>query len=97
VEEGFPVVAVAPDGVVLSDMIDLMRDLGERQAELIVISNNKEALSLARTPLAIPEAPEWLSPILAVVPGQLFGLGLSLAKGYDVDHPRTLNKVTITR
>jgi glucosamine--fructose-6-phosphate aminotransferase (isomerizing) len=97
VEEGFPVMVVAPGGVVLSDMLDLMRDLRERQAELIVISNDRAALELAHTPLAIPAVPEWLSPIVAVVPGQLLALGLSLAKGYDVDHPRTLHKVTSTR
>jgi glucosamine 6-phosphate synthetase-like amidotransferase/phosphosugar isomerase protein len=32
-----------------------------------------------------------------VIPGQLFALGLTLAKGYDVDHPRSLRKVTSTR
>jgi glucosamine--fructose-6-phosphate aminotransferase (isomerizing) len=41
--------------------------------------------------------PEWLSPLVAVVPGQLFALGLTLAKGFDPDHPRGLRKVTLTR
>lgn len=48
----------------------------------------KEALSLATTPLPLPvSTPEWLSPITSVVPGQLFALYLTLAKGYDPDHP----------
>ncbi|GAB4569139.1 MAG: SIS domain-containing protein [Anaerolineae bacterium] len=97
VEEGFPVLAVAPDGVVLPDMLDLMRNLREREAELIVISNQQEALALAHTPLAIPAVPEWLSPIVAVVPGQLLAFGLSIARGYDPDQPRALRKVTSTR
>ena len=97
VAEGFPVLAIAPQGAVLSDMIDLMQDVQARQAELIVISNDDAALAMARTPLHMPQVPEWLSPIVAVVPGQLLAFGLSLAKGYDVDHPRTLSKVTITR
>ena len=95
--EGFPVLVVAPEGRVLDDMLDLMRDLRERQAELLVISNDQAALDLAHTPLPIPTVPEWLAPIVAVVPGQLFALGLTQAKGYDVDHPRTLHKVTSTR
>ena len=94
--EGFPVLVVAPEGRVLDDMLDLMRDLRERQAELLVISNDQTALDLAHTPLPIPAVPEWLAPIVAVVPGQLFALGLTQAKGYDVDHPRTLHKVTST-
>ncbi len=97
VEEGFPILAIAPEGVVQDDMVDLMRDLQQRQAELMVISNNEEVLALARTPLPIPRVPEWLSPIVAVIPGQLLALGLGLARGYDVDHPRMLHKVTITR
>lgn len=97
VEEGFPILAIAPEGVVQGDMVDLMRDLQQRQAELMVISNNEEVLALARTPLAIPRVPEWLSPIVAVIPGQLLALGLGLSRGYDVDHPRMLHKVTITR
>jgi glucosamine--fructose-6-phosphate aminotransferase (isomerizing) len=39
---------------------------------------------------------EWLSPLLAVVPGQLFTLGLTESKGLDPDHPRGLRKVTLT-
>ena len=42
-------------------------------------------------------APEWLSPILAVLPGQLFALRLSQAKGIDPDVPRGCSKVTVTR
>ena len=40
--------------------------------------------------------PEWLSPIVAVLPGQLLAMGLSETKGIDVDAPRGWNKVTIT-
>ncbi len=97
VDEGFPALAVAADGAVISDVLDLMGELRERQAELIVISNRQDALSLAQTPLPIPPIPEWLSPIVAVIPGQLLAFGLSRAKGYDVDHPRLLRKVTSTR
>ncbi len=97
IEEGFPVLVIAPSGRVLDDMLDLIRELRQREAELLVISNDPGALELAHTPLPIPGVPEWLSPIIGVIPGQLFALGLTLAKGYDVDHPRSLRKVTSTR
>ena len=35
--------------------------------------------------------------MIAILPGQLFALGLALAKGIDPDHPRGLHKVTLTR
>lgn len=98
VERGFPAVVVAPQGAVYPDMLALARELAAREAELIVISEQDEPLRLARTPLRLPVAlPEWLSPFTCVVPGQLLALHLTLAKGYDPDHPRGLKKITETQ
>jgi len=97
VEKGFPVIAVVPEGAVTAEMVDFLRRLREREAELVVISAREEALSLAQTPLPLPGGiPEWLSPMVAVVPGQLFALGLTQARGLDPDQPRGLQKVTRT-
>ncbi len=97
VEKGFPVIAVVPEGAVTAEMVDFLRRLREREAELVVISGREEVLSLAQTPLPLPEGiPEWLSPMVAVVPGQLFALGLTQARGLDPDQPRGLQKVTRT-
>jgi glucosamine--fructose-6-phosphate aminotransferase (isomerizing) len=98
VKQGFPVIAVVPEGVISLEMLDFLNQLREREAELIVISAVEEALALAETPLPIPAGiPEWLSPLVAVLPGQIFAWGLTLAKGLDPDHPRGLRKVTLTR
>ena len=98
IEHGFPVLAVVPEGHVLEETMSFVRQMRERRAELIAISAVPEALALARTPLSLPPGiPEWLSPIVAVVSGQIFCLGLTLAKDYDPDHPRGLRKVTLTR
>lgn len=97
VERGFPVLAVVPDGCVAEELVDLLRRLRERGARLVVIANRDDALALAQTPLPLPAGvPEWLSPLLAVVPGQVFTLGLIEAKGLDPDRPRGLRKVTLT-
>jgi glucosamine--fructose-6-phosphate aminotransferase (isomerizing) len=97
VEKGFPVIAIVPEGAVTAEMVDFLRRLREREAELVVISAREEVLSLAQTPLPLPEGiPEWLSPMVAVVPGQLFALGLTQARGLDPDQPRGLQKVTRT-
>ncbi len=98
VEHGFPVLMIAPGGAVYRDLVALAQELREREAELVMISDQAEALALAQTPLPLPEAvPEWLSPVVAVVPGQLFAAALTRAKGYDLDRPRGLRKVTRTR
>jgi len=98
VERDFPVITLVPEGVMAPGLLEFLRQLRERQAEIMVISALDEALAMAQTPLALPRGlPEWLSPLVAVVPGQLFALGLTLAKGLDPDHPRGLRKVTLTR
>lgn len=75
--------------------MELLRQLKDREAELVIISDRDDALALAQTPLPLPKGvPEWLSPLVTVVPGQIFALGLTLAKGFDPDHPRGLRKVT---
>lgn len=97
VERGFPVIAVVPEGAVAAEMLDFLKQLRQREAELVVISAQEEALQLAQTPLRVPAGiPEWLSPLVTVVPGQLFALGLTMARGLDPDHPRGLHKVTLT-
>ena len=98
VEQGFPVLAVLPEGAAAPDMLTFLKSLQAREPELLVISSLDEALALAHTPLPLPAGiPEWLSPLLAILPGQMFALGLTLARGYDPDHPRGLRKVTLTR
>ena len=97
VEEGFPAIVVAPDGTIFENVRTFTKELQGRGAELVVVSDRDEVLSMATTPLPLPvSVPEWLSPITSVVPGQLFALYLTLAKGYDPDHPRGLKKVTRT-
>lgn len=99
VAQGFPVMAIAPDGKVLDTMLDLLSHLKkDLLAELVVISNTDIALSMAQTAFVIPEGiPEWLSPLVGIVPAQLFAYHLTIAKGYDADQPRTISKVTETK
>ena len=98
VEEGFPVVVLAPAGALQAHMVAFARAIREKKADLIAITDSSELLEMGATALPLPVGtPEWLSPILAVLPGQLFALRLSLAKGIDPDLPRGLRKVTVTR
>lgn len=98
IENGFPALVIAPSGVMLPELRDFLAVLRERDAEPVVISDDPAALDLGRTQLPLyAMLPEWLSPLSAIVPGQLFALHLAYARDYDPDHPRGLRKVTETR
>lgn len=99
VESGYPVFAVSPKGKVFDSMQGMLKHLrNDLRAELVVISNSLAALELAEVAIPIPEqVPEWLSPIISIVPTQLFSYYLTLAKGYDTEQPRTIRKVTETK
>ena len=98
VERGFPVLAIAPSGQVCKNILDLLVELRETHlAELVIVSDQDEALQLAQSPMPLPEGiPEWLSPIVAIVPAQLFVHALTTAKGYSTETPRSIHKVTET-
>lgn len=97
VSEGFPVFAVVPDGAVFEDVVALLASLvEERGVELVALSNHEKALALARTPLRLPAMPEWLSPLVGIVPAQLFCYHLARAMGRDPEASRGLSKVTRT-
>ena len=99
IEGGFPVMAVAPSGKVFDTMLEMLGKLRhEQSAELVVISDEKRALSLAQSPILLPGGiPEWLTPLVGIVPGQLFAGHLTRAKGYDPEKPRTIGKITETQ
>jgi glutamine---fructose-6-phosphate transaminase (isomerizing) len=98
IEGGFPVMAVVPNGMVFDTMLEILGKLRhEQSAELVIISDEKRALSLAQSPILLPSGlPEWLTPIVGIVPAQLFAGHLTRAKGLDPEKPRTIGKITET-
>ena len=89
---------IAPSGKTLESMRAAIEKIRERGAELIAISDDKEFLASAQTafPL-VPDLPEWLSPLLTVVPGQVAAVQLAKLRGADIDSPLGLTKITRTR
>jgi glutamine---fructose-6-phosphate transaminase (isomerizing) len=98
VEGGFPVLAVVPNGRVYDSMLDMLTRLRRgKNAELVVISDNVDALALAQSPIQLPpQIPEWLTPLVGILPAQLFACHLTAVKGYDTETPRSITKVTET-
>ena len=98
VEGGFPILAVAPSGRVQESMRDMLARLRkQKNAELVVISDDEDALALAQSPVRLPpQIPEWLTPLVSIIPAQLFACHLTSVKGYDTETPRSITKVTET-
>jgi glucosamine--fructose-6-phosphate aminotransferase (isomerizing) len=96
IERGAHLLAIAPPGAMTDELWTLLERLRtERDAELIAISSNA-ITGVDRLPYA-DDLPEWLSPITAILPAQLFCYHLAREKGIDWETPRGLNKVTLTR
>lgn len=97
VDRGFPTFVIAPDGVMSSKMKALIEKVLLRDAEVIVFSDQNNLLRMSPHNVQLPGGvPEWLSPISAIIPGQMFAMYLAHARGFDVDNPRGLRKVTET-
>ena len=95
---GFPVIVFAPVGKAFESIYELSETLNAKGAELIIVSEKMNILSLAQSPIKIPvNVHEYVSPLVYILFGQLWACHLAISRGMDPDHPRGLNKVTNTR
>lgn len=99
VAQGFPVLAVTPGGAVFPGVLALLTALKQKHhVELLVVSDEEAALELADRGMQLPAGmPEWVTPLVSIVPAQLFCYYLTRAKGFDTEAPRGLRKVTRTQ
>jgi glucosamine--fructose-6-phosphate aminotransferase (isomerizing) len=96
VDEMLHAIVIAPSGRAHDSSVEFVERIRKEGGRLVAISDRAEFVALADAGIQTPSVPEWLSPMTAVVPGQLLALHLARAKGYDVDRPRRLTKVTRT-
>jgi glucosamine--fructose-6-phosphate aminotransferase (isomerizing) len=98
VSDGFPIFAVVTQGKVFEEIAQLLQRLIQNHgADLFIISDTQDILDIADCPIHIPKGiPEWLSPMVSIIPAQLFSYYLTIAKRIDPDAPRGLSKVTRT-
>ncbi len=98
VEPGTLVLAVVSSGPTLSGMVTLLERLADAGADVVALSDAAAVRGLGNGALAIPsEVPEWLAPIVTILPCQLLAYHLAVARGRDPEAPRNLQKVTLTR
>jgi len=88
---GTPAIVLAARGKALSSVLETADTLRRRGAQPIMISDAPNA------DLPVPPGlPEWLGPLLAVVPGQVLALRRAIVGGHAIDQPAGLTKVTET-
>jgi glucosamine--fructose-6-phosphate aminotransferase (isomerizing) len=89
-----PLFAVATASHVYEKVVSNMQEVRARDAQVIVVATegDEKIRRHADYVLYIPETLEVLSPLLAVVPLQLFAYHVAVARGCDVDQPRNLAK-----
>ncbi|HXY03135.1 MAG TPA: glutamine--fructose-6-phosphate transaminase (isomerizing) [Terriglobales bacterium] len=101
IDESLPVVIIATcdpndQGAVLrfEKNVANIRNFKEQSGRVIAIATegDKQVSSLADQTIFVPSASDLLSPILEIVPLQLFAYYMAVEKGLDVDRPRNLVK-----
>lgn len=98
VHEGFSCFMFAPEGRAFSSVVNMIQTLSQKRAETIVYSNSEEALRRATIAIRLDvDLDEILTPLVFILPAQLFAYYLSITKGYNPDRPRGLAKVPLTR
>lgn len=94
IDKNFPTVAIAPEDSVYDKMLSNIQEIKARDGKVLAIATegDKKMSKLVDDVIYIPKTLEMLSPILAVVPLQLFAYYLTLERKLDPDRPRNLAK-----
>lgn len=94
ISEDFPSVCVVPTDSVYEKMVSNIEEIKARHGAVIAIATkgNHEIGNLADDVIYIPETMEILTPLLSVIPLQLFAYHFAALRGCDIDKPRNLAK-----
>lgn len=95
IEKGMPVIAIATGSVIREKMLSNLEEAKARGASIIALVSEGSSYSvktLADAHLEVPAAAEFFSPILNVIPLQLFAYRIAVTRNCDVDQPRNLAK-----
>ena len=94
IDENFPTMAICPSNSVYEKMISNIEEIKARKGIVIAVATegNENIKKLADDVIYIPKTLEMLTPILSLIPLQLFAYHMGVLRGYDVDKPRNLTK-----
>jgi len=93
-DKNFPIVAIAPKDSVYEKMKSAIEEVKARLSPVLAITTegNTDLENLADDIIYIPKTLEMLTPILSIIPLQLFAYYIAVSKGFDPDKPRNLAK-----
>jgi glutamine---fructose-6-phosphate transaminase (isomerizing) len=94
VDDQLPVVFAAPKSAFHEKLVSNIQEIKARKGRVIAVisEGDEEIANMADDTMTIPVTDELISPLLSVIPLQLFACYLGMAKGFDVDKPRNLAK-----
>ncbi len=94
IDETMPVMVIATNSKVYEKILSNIEEAKARGAKIIAIANkgNNDIIKNSDYQIFVPEADEFLSPLINVIPLQFFAYFVSVMKGCDVDQPRNLAK-----
>lgn len=94
IDEEMPIVALATGGPTYPKMLSNIEEVCARGGQVIaVVSEGDTDLSkLATLQMEIPKVPDFIRPIIEVIPMQLLAYHFADKRGTDVDQPRNLAK-----
>ncbi|MBP2648452.1 MAG: glutamine amidotransferase [Gemmatimonadetes bacterium] len=94
IDENMPVVFIAPKDTVYGKIVSNIEEVKARGGRVIAIVNERDA-DMARLTdfcFVIPTTLNVLTPLLTIIPLQLFSYYVALRRGCNVDQPRNLAK-----
>jgi len=94
IEEGLPVVILAPRDKYFEKTISNMQEVIARGAKVLLITNESKNIisENIRFTLEVPKTDNFLTPFLLTIPLQLLAYHVASLKNYDIDKPRNLAK-----
>lgn len=94
IDENFPTVAIVPQDSVYDKTLSNMQEIKARKGKIIAIATagDEKVGTIADDVIFIPKTLEMLTPLLSVIPAQLFSYYVANELGRDIDQPRNLAK-----
>lgn len=95
VRPDLPSIFIAPDDSIFAKNVNNIEQVKARKGSIIALTSGncaKHLKELANDIIVLPEAPDFVMPILTVIPLQLLAYHLAVELGRDVDKPRNLAK-----
>jgi glucosamine--fructose-6-phosphate aminotransferase (isomerizing) len=94
VDRSTPSVFLIPPGAVYDKVLLNVEEIKARKGPVIAVSSkgDERVRDLADDVIELPEAPDFLQPIVAAIPLQLLAYHIAVLRGCDVDKPRNLAK-----